>query len=335
MGVSSKEPLALVKEEMAEGCKGSAFNIGSGMQWPFSNKVSSLPHTMSFKVAQEGKPKKTVPVPLGSSAFMPISTSDAFDLTQRRFYPEIQKSFNNDKQGGSKMFPVSNQTISVSMGNHQFFEPLITKATQNHGEISVMHAHSALPSFASILGNNTKGPEVSAQLTIFYAGSVNVYDDVSPEKAQAIMLLAGNSAPISQTQKAQAQAPSSKLAATEGIIVSQPINTQHPGSGLSSPISVSSHPKNNSGSGSNNTEEIVVAKTTGVSISPVTMIPAVPMARKASLARFLEKRKERVMGTAPYNPEKKSPERASVGHNGSSSSASSGALSGSFQSEKQ
>lgn len=41
------------------------------------------------------------------------------------------------------------------------------------------------------------------------------------------------------------------------------------------------------------------------------------------------------MGTAPYNPEKKSPDRASVGHNGSSSSASSGALSGSFQGEKQ
>lgn len=63
------------------------------MQWPFSNKVSSLPHIMSFKAAQEGKPKKIVPVPLGSSAFMPMSTSEAFDLTQRRFYPEIQVSY--------------------------------------------------------------------------------------------------------------------------------------------------------------------------------------------------------------------------------------------------
>ncbi|XVE67469.1 hypothetical protein DITRI_Ditri08aG0163900 [Diplodiscus trichospermus] len=38
---------------------------------------------------------------------------------------------------------------------------------------------------------STDDKSSKAQLTIFYAGVVNVYDDVSAEKAQAIMLLAG------------------------------------------------------------------------------------------------------------------------------------------------
>ncbi|KAH9292916.1 hypothetical protein KI387_041895, partial [Taxus chinensis] len=36
----------------------------------------------------------------------------------------------------------------------------------------------------------------SAQLTIFYGGMVNVYDDISADKAQAIMLLASTLKPI-------------------------------------------------------------------------------------------------------------------------------------------
>ncbi|XP_019164480.1 PREDICTED: uncharacterized protein LOC109160653 [Ipomoea nil] len=45
------------------------------------------------------------------------------------------------------------------------------------------------------LRNDSHSSNGPAQLTIFYAGSVSVYSNVSPEKAQAIMLLAGNGKP--------------------------------------------------------------------------------------------------------------------------------------------
>ncbi|KAL4349609.1 hypothetical protein AHAS_Ahas10G0059100 [Arachis hypogaea] len=50
--------------------------------------------------------------------------------------------------------------------------------------------------------------------------------------------------------------------------------------------------------------------------------PAVPESRKALLARFLEKRKERVMNSAPYNLNKKSKEYSTAEHNGATRTAS-------------
>ncbi|XP_010653106.2 protein TIFY 6B isoform X2 [Vitis vinifera] len=365
MGLSSKEPLAVVKEEIIEG----AFTKGSGIQWPFSNKISALPHFMSFKTAQEDKSKKVASDSLVTSGFDPSNKCPA---------GEMQKAVNPDRQGGSfavtaypvqhdshlmnhhphdvKMFPVSNQTISVSMGN-PFFKTHFAAAGQNMvgaalkqqllGGIPVSAPHGILPSAGSFAGitepwNNFKTSGSPSQLTIFYAGTVNVYDDISPEKAQAIMFLAGNGASMASRMgqpRAQVQTPASKLAAGDGVLANQPMNIS-PCSGLSSPISVSSHPVAQSGSGSTSTEEVLAAKTTGVSATPVTkldspkmlsvaatpMMPsAVPQARKASLARFLEKRKERVMSTAPYNISKKSPECATPGSNGMSYTASSGA----------
>lgn len=57
---------------------------------------------------------------------------------------------------------------------------------------------------------------------------------------------------------------------------------------------------------SSSTHPVTLASTTAASIMP----RAVPQARKASLARFLEKRKERVTTTAPY-PSAKSPMESS------------------------
>ncbi|KAJ1437889.1 Tify domain [Sesbania bispinosa] len=360
MGLSSKEPVSVVKEEVNDdGCKDSGmfpphplfplcFTKGSAAQWPFSNKVSAVPHLMSFKVSQDDKTKMLVSDPMTSAGFMTVLSPDAFDSSQKSSAAEPQKSFNHNGQGGFhfsltpypvqhdvKMFSVSNPAISVSLGN-PFLKNHFATAGQNmngtnvtqplRGGIPVAAPHSSLPTIGAVTGmtescNSVKPSAPSAQLTIFYAGTVNVFEDISAEKAQAIMLLAGNS----NMAHAKAQAPGSKLVAVDGVSVSQPANTP-PCSGLSSPLSVSSHTGAQSGSGSTSTDEFLAAKTTGVPTTPVSNVEppkivnaatmltsAVPQARKASLARFLEKRKERVMNAAPYNLNNKSEECTTAG----------------------
>ncbi|XP_062171387.1 protein TIFY 6B-like isoform X2 [Alnus glutinosa] len=387
LGLGSKEPLAVVKEEVNnDGYTDPGCTECAGVQWQFSNKVSALSHLMSFKIVQEDKTKNIASDPLMSSGFMNISTADAFDASQKRSMGEIQ-SFNQDRQGGThfsltsypvqhdvhsvhrphnvKMFSVSNQAISVSVGNPFFKNHFATGqnlagATVKQpllGGIPVAAPHSLIPTVASIAGitepwNGAKASGSPAQLTIFYAGAVHVYEDITPEKAQAIMFLAGNGSAITSNTahpKAQVQAPNSKLATGDGVPVNQPINTQ-PCSGLSSPLSVSSHTGAQSGSGSTSNDELMAAKTSGVPSTPVSKVEpqkianvvgsvpvnpifpsAVPQARKASLARFLEKRKERAMSAAPYNLSKKSSEcTAAQECNGANFSASPTAATGSL-----
>lgn len=52
---------------------------GPGIQWAFANKVSALPHFLSFKAAQEERPKKMIFDPISSSAFQPVSPANVFD----------------------------------------------------------------------------------------------------------------------------------------------------------------------------------------------------------------------------------------------------------------
>ncbi|CAK7326788.1 unnamed protein product [Dovyalis caffra] len=348
MGLSSKQPLAVVKEEAnADGCKEIGFTKGSGMQWPFSNQVSTLRNLMSFKVAQEDKTKKIGSDGPVSSGFM--SVSSACEPGQKRSAAEIQFSLTAypvqhcvlsvHQLHDVKMFPVNNHAISISMGN-PFYKNHYPATGQNMagttmkpqvlGGIPVTAPHSILPTVGSVTGvtdSSVKASGSNAQLTIFYAGTVNVYDDISPEKAQAIMFLAGNGSSISSNlaqPKVQVQASSSKPATADASPVNQPVMPTPPCSRLSSP----SHTGAQSGSGSTSTEEIMATKTTGAVTTPVTkpehpktanvvesvatttMIPSVPQARKASLARFLEKRKERALNAAPYNLSKKSPDFA-------------------------
>ncbi|XWS69372.1 hypothetical protein CRYUN_Cryun04dG0173400 [Craigia yunnanensis] len=343
LGLNSKESLVVVKEEVnTDGYKEIGFTKSSGIQRPFSNKVSAVPQLMTFNFAQGDKTKKIGSDSLVSPGFMPISTADA---------AEVQKSFNHNRQGGShfslttcsvqhdvhhvqcpydvKMFPVSNQAISLSVSNpfmKNHFDtsgqnlPITTMKPQLLGGIPVTTPHMILPTLGSVGGSieswkNVKASGSPAQLTIFYAGTVNVYDDITPEKAQAIMFLAGNGSSMASNvahPKVQVQTPISKPVQVDSVIPNQLINTQL-SCGISSPLSVSSHTGAQSRSVSSSTDELMVCKTTGTLTTPISkveppkllntmgsaaangMMPSVPQARKASLTRFLEKRKERLV----------------------------------------
>ncbi|KAJ4973335.1 hypothetical protein NE237_006509 [Protea cynaroides] len=341
-----------LKEESKDGSQDSVYMRGSGMQWPFSNKVSALPQFMSFKNVQEDRAKKITFDRLASSAFMPtISTADAFDANHKPTPSIVQKNFNLDRPVGThnamntysvqhmdghrlhevRNLPGSNQTISISMSNPFFKNHVATTGQslaansmkqQPIGGIPVTTSHTIFPAAGSIEPRNISKPS-GAQLTIFYAGGVNVYDDVSPEKAQAIMFLAGHGASMNN-QRAQVPAPTSKPTVVEGLHGNQSHSTS-PSSGLPSPVT--SHSGAQSGSGSTNNDEGMAAKSKGTVTAPCssqpetpmtvtpnasaasTLMPAaVPQARKASLARFLEKRKERMISVAPYSPCDKSAE---------------------------
>nr|QIZ03056.1 JASMONATE ZIM-domain protein 4-1 [Fragaria x ananassa] len=376
MGLGSKEPVALLKEENHDdGGRDSGLTRSAGAHWPFSNKISAIPQ-VSFRGAQEDKTKKMVPDSFLSSRFMPISTSDAFDPSQKRPTFDAQKYINHDRQGGThfsltaypmqhdmqsvyrpydmKMFSVSNQGITVPMGNPylknhfasmgQNFAVTTTKQ-QFFGGMPVTTQYSVPPSPGSIVGTteprinvNTSGSP--SQMTIFYDGSVNVYNDISPEKAQAMMVLAQNGSSVpSNGAHSKAEAPRAKFPAEDCVPLNQTINT--PPSAFPSQLSVSSHTGTQSVSGSTSTDELMAAKTTGVPTAPVSKVEpprtavksvapmtmnhsAIPQARKASLARFLGKRKERVINAAPYNLSKKSPEGGKPESNGMNSSTSRG-----------
>ncbi|KAE8701070.1 Detected protein of confused Function [Hibiscus syriacus] len=138
-------------------------------------------------------------------------------------------------------------------------------------------------------------------------------------QAQAIMFLAGSS---SAYPKPQAQTHILKPVQVESVPANQIINTQL-NSGASNPHVVAAQ----SGSGSTSTEDQMICKTSGTRtpstpiskfeppkllntmgyVAATGMMPSIPQARKASLAQFFEKHKERVMNAAsPYNFIKKS-----------------------------
>lgn len=302
MGLSSKDSVTVIEEEIVQDCKKSGFTNSSGVQLQLPNKETTPPHFVSSKSEKDQTLSKIKSDPLASPGVVAKSAADIFDASQK-----------------------------LRSGNIQNFEDA-TKKKQFLCEIPLTY----LPPIASVVGTSkqwfhSKASAAPAQLTIFYAGKVNVFDEISPEKAQAIILLAGNGRVSSNMAQPRLciDTPTSKVAAADGALVNQSMNMT-PGSALSSPISVSSHPIDQSRSTpASNNEDVKVSNSLGFSanlvseVKPPRMVTslgsiaataiissAAPQARKASLAHFFEKRKERAMSSAPYNLCKKVADRA-------------------------
>ncbi|KAG4959237.1 hypothetical protein AAZX31_13G094800 [Glycine max] len=123
-------------------------------------------------------------------------------------------------------------------------------AYPHHSEVPIMVKSSAFKSME-------KEPK-AAQLTIFYAGQVVVFDDFPAEKLEEITSLAGKG--ISQSQNTSAYAHTHNQQVNHPSFVPN-ISPQAP-----------SRP----------------------------LVCDLPIARKASLHRFLSKRKDRIAAKAPY-----------------------------------
>nr|XP_027097041.1 protein TIFY 6B-like isoform X1 [Coffea arabica] len=328
LGLNLKDSVIVVKEEAVEGFKDSGLVRSSGVPWPLSNKVSALAPFVPFKTSHDEKMPKVNSDHLASSGYMVMSSADAFDI--KRQSGEAQNIHHVHLTHDAKMLPIcmSNPFLKTHFAGAGQNLAGASLKQQFIGGVPVAAPCSFVASSSFVAGTtepwfSTKASGGAAQLTIFYGGTVNVFDDITPEKAQAVMLLAGNACNMAQT-RLPVQPPASKFASGDAAFVNQTIHPQS-SSALSSPISVSSHPVGQSGVGSSNNDELKVSKTAGMStnlvnkveplnmvaslgpVTSTTMIPsAVPQARKASLARFLEKRKERALNSSPYNPNKKS-----------------------------
>lgn len=112
----------------------------------------------------------------------------------------------------------------------------------------------------------------TAQMTIFYGGQVLVFNDFPADKAREIMLLASKGYPVNGNCFAPNMTP--KPAESASSLVA-PTSTGIPtfGSGL-----IPENPQN--------------------PVDP--RMNDLPLSRKASLTRFLEKRKDRITAKAPY-----------------------------------
>ncbi|BAU02682.1 hypothetical protein LR48_Vigan10g036900 [Vigna angularis] len=325
----------------------------SGMQWSFPNKVSVLPQFLSFKTNQEDRPRKTIIDSLASSGYMNMPSKEAFESNQKPFLGVAQRNLYigkhsaGNKQGRTvypmqcidaqcaclqeaRIFSVSNQSNQVSPALQSNLATtglnMVNSVIkpQPLGSKSSGTPLSVLPSIGSIVGstdlrNSSKSSGMATQLTIFYSGSVCVYNDITPEKAKDIMLMAGNgSAPTQKmaVSTAKLQTAVSIPSKDDGFIMSQSYSP----SPLPTSLSLTSHVNSQPGAGTSSyNKPAIIRPIVGSSIAPTNHLESpiivgsvgsaskesaqpvyLPQARKASLTRFLEKRKERMTSTSPY-----------------------------------
>ncbi|KAL5201898.1 hypothetical protein ABZP36_036252 [Zizania latifolia] len=346
------------QQQRAEERKESAYFGGGGggapaMDWSFASRAAAAPALMSFRSAATEEPRE--------HAFPQFSAFDGAKK-QASHVLKTQKSFGAESHGmpqyaaavhgahrgqpphvlnGARVIPAS----SSFNPNSQMFRiqssPSLPNAVAAGGgafkQPPFAMNSAAAGSTVGVYGTRDVPKAKTAQLTIFYAGSVNVFNNISPEKAQEIMFLASRGSlpnspsTVARMPEAPAFAPAKvsvpEVSPAKPMLLQKPQLVSPPVSAISNPMSIVSQAASlpRSASSSNidstvpnssrplavpvpptslpaSTQPDTLATTTAAAIMP----RAVPQARKASLARFLEKRKERVTTVAPY-PSAKSP----------------------------
>ncbi|XP_068309653.1 protein TIFY 10A-like [Pyrus communis] len=134
----------------------------------------------------------------------------------------------------------------------------------------------------SSVKKSASGEPQKAQMTIFYGGQVIVFNDFPVDKAKEVMLLASKER--SQSHTTLASTPAKIKNAFASHLGKSPIN-----SSSSVPPSTNMLPRFDN-----------QAIQEGDKPSPRPIVCDLPLARKASLHRFLEKRKDRLNTRAPY-----------------------------------
>ncbi|GFP79445.1 protein tify 10a [Phtheirospermum japonicum] len=161
--------------------------------------------------------------------------------------------------------------MSESKGTMDFL-PMIEQSGQNSGPGNMDMDMNMLP---QLIGEDTlyksdsrtRSEKETGQMTIFYAGQVIVMDDFPAGKAKEVMMLA------------------SKSSAT----FAPPPTAQKPAE---------------SATGSPNIVSSFGLQERARHVPQPALASDLPIARKISLARFLEKRKDRITANAPYQASK-------------------------------
>jgi len=147
----------------------------------------------------------------------------------------------------------------------QVEEIKVKEEVEQENNIKGQHHNGFRRSSGGILVPSIDPSQNQNQMTIFCDGSVCVFDNITPDKAQAIMLIAAATTAASRTQIMNMTTP--KSSQSSNALPATPHSQSHP----AEPTSLSKLQRD------------------------------LPIARRNSLQRFLEKRRERkLVNKSPY-----------------------------------